>query len=206
VPALFWGVGGLCVVLGVVAQQGVGGAQVPRVVRGTKEGDGMRATTRIAPWTAEDIENASTPEPNTGCWLWLGPEQAQGYGILHIEGRKRLAHRVSYALVHGPFFEWLNILHRCDNPPCVNPAHLFLGTQADNVADRDQKGRTARGEMLSAYQRGERARWAKLTAAQVAEIRAALAGGASQSAVAVRYGVTQSNINRIATGRIWRDT
>lgn len=72
-----------------------------------------------------------------GCWVWSGRTNRQHYGTLG----ERLAHRISYEFYVGPIPEGLCVLHRCDNPPCVNPKHLFLGTRADNAEDRDRKGR-----------------------------------------------------------------
>lgn len=77
-----------------------------------------------------------------GCWLWAGKRLPRGYGIVSVtHTTTRLAHRVAYQLTYGDFDNSLKVLHKCDNPPCVNPEHLFLGTDADNVHDMDKKGR-----------------------------------------------------------------
>ena len=84
------------------------------------------------------------PEPNTGCWLWMDCAHEFGYGLLKIGGRKGpvvRAHRYAWELHNGPIPRGLFVCHRCDNPPCCNPAHLFLGTNADNVRDMRRKGR-----------------------------------------------------------------
>lgn len=83
-------------------------------------------------------ENVS-PEPNTGCWLWMGPHRVDGYGV--FGGMTKLAHRLSYEAFVGPIRFGGVVMHMCDNPTCVNPAHLRVGTQKDNVHDMIAKGR-----------------------------------------------------------------
>jgi hypothetical protein len=82
-------------------------------------------------------------ERSTGCWLWIGCRQRPGYGRIGREGGKgtRYAHHVSWELHYGPIPEGQQVLHRCDNPPCVRPDHLFLGSQLENVRDMWDKGR-----------------------------------------------------------------
>ena len=80
-------------------------------------------------------------EKTDQCWLWLAGKNKDGYGKVKIHGRSLQAHRVSWEIHHGPIPAGLNVLHRCDNPACVNPAHLFVGTALDNNRDRDAKGR-----------------------------------------------------------------
>lgn len=87
------------------------------------------------------------PEPNSGCWIWVGSRfPYMGYGRVKDGGRERLAHRVSWELAtQAPVPDGMAVLHRCDNPPCVNPDHLFLGTLTDNNVDRMHKGRSSTG-------------------------------------------------------------
>jgi DNA-binding transcriptional regulator YiaG len=145
------------------------------------------------------------PEPNSGCWLWIGCP-SHGYGRLKVEGRDVRAHRYSWQIANGPVPDDLLTLHRCDVPLCVNPEHLFLGTQQDNCDDMIRKGRHSRGSAHSLAQqktrsRGENSPAAKLTFQQVREIRVS---AMAQQKLAAIYGVEQSTISRIKQGKIWR--
>lgn len=84
----------------------------------------------------------SRVEKGPACWEWVGGRNADGYGEVRADGRMQKAHRVSWALAHGPIPPGMHVCHTCDNPPCVNPEHLFLGTNRANMRDRQAKGRT----------------------------------------------------------------
>lgn len=91
----------------------------------------------------DKIERMSFPDPNSGCWLWTGCVTPKGYGYVgpKVSSGSRFAHRISWEAANGPVPDGMFVLHRCDNPPCVNPAHLFLGTARDNTEDMVRKGR-----------------------------------------------------------------
>lgn len=135
----------------------------------------------------------------TSCWLWIGHQDKFGYGRFTVtseDGQKHLrAHRYSYEMAYGKIGEGLNVCHKCDNPPCVNPAHLFLGTHQDNVKDKIQKGRQARGE---------RNNHAKLTTDQVIAIREALRAGIAGHKLAITYGISPYVISSIKRRKTWR--
>lgn len=141
------------------------------------------------------LEAHSIPEPNSGCWLWLRSTNTSGYGAFRIGGGKKiLAHRAAWIAANGEIPEGICILHRCDTPLCVNPNHLFAGTNTDNVADRVMKGRTSCG------QRHPRA---KLTEGDVIRIFALHKDGATNQSIADSMGVVQSAVSEILTGRAW---
>ena len=136
------------------------------------------------------------------CWLWSGAVTS-GYG--QFAGNERLpsghprmvkAHRFSWSLVNGPIPDGLHILHKCDVQLCVNPKHLYAGTHTDNMADRARAGHAP-------DLRGERSGMARLTNAQVAEIRARV-GKESCRAIGVDYGVAAQTIDDIHRGRTWK--
>lgn len=128
------------------------------------------------------------------CWPWEGALNEDGYGNFR-EGRTSvLAHRYSWELAHGSPGE-MYVLHKCDNPRCVNPQHLFLGTQKDNVKDMMTKGRDTR-------LRGSKAPSAKLTEYQVQQIRA-LRGTMRQVDIAAQFGVHQTAISAILRTKTW---
>lgn len=134
------------------------------------------------------------------CWEWLAGKNSRGYGMIAIHKIMRLAHRVAYELAVGPIPEGMCVCHKCDNPVCVNPSHLFLGTQADNVADMDAKGRGNRPA-------GEHHPRAKLTADQVGEIRRRYTGGrGEQKTLAAEYGVNNQSISDIVLNKRWTKT
>lgn len=151
------------------------------------------------------FENKYVPEPNTGCWLWEAATGRGGYGMFKVAGRTRGAHRVAWEIYVGPIKGGLSVLHRCDQPACVNPVHLFLGTHADNMADRENKGRTSRGARhRERAARGENNGQAKLSAADVAAIKSS--HGLTQASLAREYGVSRQHVSRILSGKKWADT
>jgi hypothetical protein len=137
------------------------------------------------------------------CWPWTAASRHRfGYGTFHVSAAEGTvgAHRLAYELERGPIPPGMSVLHRCDNPPCCNPGHLFLGTPADNTADMDAKGRSRR-----LVPPGERNPNARLSAADVREIRRAYqAAPGVRAELARRYGVTPRTIWAVATRRTWR--
>lgn len=140
-------------------------------------------------------------DANTGCWLWSGATIPGGYGCLRVDGRTQKAHRISWAIHRGESLSpAVKVCHRCDTPSCVNPDHLFLGTQADNVADMVAKGRARGGRQV-----GSANPMASLNEGVVAEILSVLGlRRFSQAEVAASYGVSPMTISRIARGHLWR--
>lgn len=128
------------------------------------------------------------------CWLWRASKDKDGYGHFRVHGQHIRAHRFSYILAHSFIPARLIVCHRCDNPSCVNPSHLLLGTHTDNIADRDAKKRTAKGD---------RNGYAKIAAEAIPAIRKRYANGETQTALAIEYGVTQSAISRIIHHETW---
>ena len=147
----------------------------------------------------------------TPCVEWTAGRKRGGYGDFRVGGVSRGAHRVAWVVTYGFVPAGLHVLHHCDNPPCVSAAagHLFLGTNRDNVADRDTKGRQAKGDRSGARLHwwpracGERARHAKLTEASVREIRALVAAGLAQDVAASRFGVSRRTVNYVVHRRVW---
>ena len=142
---------------------------------------------------ASDIFDLSFPEPMSGCWIWeYGALTAYGYGRISIDGTRYLAHRLSYQVCIGSLNE-LDVLHKCDNPACVNPDHLFLGTQADNVADMIHKGRMY-------DRRGHNNPRSVFTNEEIVAI---LRDTRYQYDIAASYGVSQSTISRLKRGETY---
>jgi hypothetical protein len=128
----------------------------------------------------------------SGCWLWTGPTNNKGYGVFGVNYRNQLAHRFSYSLRYGPIESDMLCLHRCDIPLCVNPDHLFLGSQHDNIQDMLSKGRATTNERHSAH---------KLTQGDVIEIRDGVSSGVPQRRYAERFGVSPQLISDIVRNK-----
>lgn len=141
----------------------------------------------------------------TDCWYWIGQRGEGDYG--RFKGARRfgcpelMAHRIAWHLWNGPVPDGLKVLHQCDVPPCVNPEHLFVGTQADNVADMHRKGRARVGPPKFGMSNPR----SRLTDAIVVAIRTAYArGDTTQKALAIRYEVGVMTVNRAIRGISWK--
>lgn len=131
------------------------------------------------------------------CWEWQASKTANGYGLIALprDGKLVLAHRLSWEFANGPILPGLFVCHTCDNPLCVNPAHLFLACNAGNMRDAAKKGRMACGE-----RNGQ----AKLSDEEVGELRARHAtGGIMQRELAEKFGVSRPTISKIISGKTW---
>jgi hypothetical protein len=129
-----------------------------------------------------------------GCWLWTAGKTGVGYGTFIIDGKSVGAHRHSYALHYGPIPPGMLVCHRCDNPLCVRPDHLFLGSHLDNMRDMAAKGRKV-------TRRGDESPLAKLSDAEVREVRSLVEDGFRQADVARHYSISQAMVSHIVTGR-----
>lgn len=126
------------------------------------------------------------------CVLWE-KARSRGYGVVSVGGKMLRAHRYAYELEHGPIPDGMVVMHLCDNPACINVDHLRVGTQADNMRDRDRKGR---GHDTTGEGNGNH----KLTERQVAAIRE---DGRTQRVIAAEYGITQPTVSDIKRGKSW---
>jgi hypothetical protein len=150
---------------------------------------------------------------SNGCWTWNGSVSNTGYGRIGVCPGRKQVHRLSWELFHGKIPDGLHVLHKCDNPLCVNPDHLFLGTQMDNNLDRTLKGRTASGDSNGMRRhpervsRGERNGRAKITEEIVLEIRRLYVKGSrvyGQASLARKFGLSQPYVGDIVNRLKWR--
>lgn len=130
------------------------------------------------------------------CWEWQASRNQKGYGTVMYKGGSRLAHRMVYQHVNGEIPQGMMVCHHCDNPPCCNPAHLFVGTAEDNAADRDAKGRHTPSP-------GSRNGFAKMDEERVAALRAFVAAGHTQVEAAVAFNIGQSTVSEIVRRKRW---
>ena len=160
-----------------------------------------RNYTRMAPKLMKDQLERYIPEPNSGCWLWMGSIRADGYGTVSVttatERKQKLVHRESYKFYHGCPGD-LDVLHRCDTPCCINPDHLFSGTHQDNMDDMNRKGRGR-----PPPSKGELNNRTHLTEKDVADIRRRYSCGETQTALGIEYKVYQQTISKIVHRKTW---
>lgn len=132
-----------------------------------------------------------------GCWEWKSGFASFGYGSIRIGGRKIRAHRYSYEIHVAPIPHGMVVCHKCDNPPCVNPDHLFIGTMKDNTADMIAKGRSKLG---SNHAIGSACKSSKITPQIAYAIKC---DRRPHREVALRYGVSASLVGAIKNGKLW---
>lgn len=142
----------------------------------------------------ENFLQKTEPDPNSGCWLWTGCVHANGYGKIKSKQRTGLAHRFAWELFRAPIPPGMIICHKCDTPLCVNPDHLYVGTDADNCRDKMARGRDRKAS-------GTDAAHAKLDWEKVAVIRSS---PLSNKRLAKMYGVDPSTVWDARRGATWR--
>lgn len=137
----------------------------------------------------------NVPEDPNACWIWQAHKNPAGYGDFYIEDVRYSAHRTSYEVFNGPIPKGVHVLHRCDNPSCVSPRHLFLGDAKVNSDDKRKKWRHIYGKK----------QWrAKLTDEKVRQIRELAKQGVHVNEIAMRFGMTQAPIRDVICRRSWK--
>lgn len=191
---------------------GCGNVIIPRLTTPASMSNGGFAMD--TPQTDRDIVQRfwAKVQKSSDCWIWTASKRNKGYGAFAYTWKGQMihdrAHRFSYRLHLGDIPDGLFVLHRCDTPACVNPAHLFLGTNYDNVRDMHAKGRKVVGGTHCGdngkWKRGEIHHAAKMTAESVRELRSLHEQGWSFSRLGVRYGINQSAVYKIVHRLRWK--
>ena len=164
----------------------------------------MAETKRIRPCRPWEERFWAMVEKTDACWVWKGATYGGGYGMFmygEVPARQRKAtpaHRVSWMIANGPIPDGLCVCHTCDNRPCVNPAHLWLGTHADNAWDKSRKGRCSDTA-------GDNSAVRKLSWEVVREIRQLIADGGRTCALARQFGLTKQHVSAIKRGAYWKE-
>ncbi len=143
------------------------------------------------------FKQISTEDHIDNCWIWVGHRNKQGYGRLRVKRKDWVSHRYSWTIYNGDILSGLCILHRCDNPPCCNPDHLFIGTHQDNSKDMVIKKRNR-------DDKGSKHPMHKLNENQVLHIRDSIKNGEKQSKLAIKYNVGPMTISNIKYRKSWK--
>lgn len=170
-------------------------AHMPKIIKKCATcSDEFNATCGAARFCSDVCHFASNVNKTNGCWLWIGALDKDGYGTAKLRGRRvEKAHRLSYRIANCGIDQTKQVCHSCDNPQCVNPAHLFLGSALDNKADCVSKGRHVKGDELY---------WkAKLTPSQVIAIRG---DQRSSTIISREYGVSAVSVQLIRRRATWK--
>lgn len=149
---------------------------------------------------AKRLANGLDAAPEGECWEWQRTTNGQGYGEIRVNGRMVYAHRLAYALGAGPIPDGMHILHSCDNPRCINPAHLSPGTRSKNMKECSERGRA---RIPKPIKLGEENGASKLTEVDVRSIRRLLGQGLTQQSIADRFGVSRRTVSDINLGKKW---
>lgn len=162
------------------------------------------------PCTAESFWGRVDRTAEDDCWVWRGWRSPTGYGYLKWGNKQQRAHRIAWSLTNGPIPDGMLVCHHCDTPSCCNPKHLFIGSAADNNADKARKGRALSGNRHPSrttperHARGERSGASRLTEPQVIDVLRKAALGHSHRSIAQELGVSTPTISSIVAGKAWR--
>lgn len=161
----------------------------------------LRSKERTKKPIAQRLNDRLYKNPENGCWEWLGFTMPYGHGRIGFRDKVYLTHRISYELHKGNIPIGMNVCHKCDNPKCCNPNHLFLGTQKDNMLDAWKKGRLS----ILLPMLGEKNPLAKLTNKQAKQIRKRLRHGEKGVDLAKEFKVSQTLISRIKLSKTYKN-